>query len=246
LIKRRPRVQPNYSLIDKEASDRLRAVLIKVSYAYVVVAVLVPIVAWFFVVLTGKNSTDVNIARFYLLTANFFKSVADSQVLFPGPRDFVLAAIVVLYRRRWKVALGLLFAAALIYLIGLFLFEQITHVITGLGPTSIGALILETLCIAFMASTLASVLFAPAFCAFKEKMKWRIILPMNLLLGFIPPIWIVLCFFCVKPVEVKKKSVVPAKKDAASRTPEEGTTPQAAISTQEPKKKSKLSKRKRK
>lgn len=192
---------------------------IRAGLVYLVLLVFVPAIAYAFVLFSGKNTLVENIVSLYLLLSNFLKVVSgwfgQNIYLFPSPADFLLAAIAVLYHRKWKISAGLLVAAGLVYLFGQFVGDLLAQPIGGLGPTSAGALTIEIVYSAFALLLIGSYLFAPTFFAYSQKKANKVLyLVLNAIVGWIPPAWILLVFFSTKPAKTKapEKSEAPAAK----------------------------------
>lgn len=209
--------------MEEETKDLIRKkVLPKLAIlgvVYLLLAGSIALISYLAGVISGKGSAVENIALFHQSITFFFKSVtgSDSKFLFPGPGDFLLVAVVLLYRKRWKVSLGLLIFAGLAYVYGQFLIEPASIAIYELSKTSPLGIVFECLFSAITAAVIIAVAFLPAATAVIEKCHWKVIVPCNLLLFWAQPLWILMSFFSFKKaVLIPKEKKAKAKASAAS------------------------------
>lgn len=209
--------------MEEDANDsKLKRILPKLTVPgliCVALVLLIPLISYLAALVSGKGNTVDNIALFHRSATFFFKSVSgsESKFLFPGPGDILLAAVVLLYKKRWQVSLGLLITAGVMYLYGQFAIEPASNSIYNLSLTSPVGVALECLYSALTSAMLIAIAFLPATAAILEKHHWKIILPCNILLFWAQPLWILMTFFSFKKAAVvAKEAQAKAKSSAAS------------------------------
>jgi len=174
---------------------------------YLVLVALVPVAAYVFTLFSGKNNFLDIIARFYLLIKEFLVLASSFT-----PMDYVLAAIVVLYVKKWKVSASLLATGGLLFLIGKYSGEFVNKLISRVGSTDPSAYVIECFYTAFAVALIVGSVGLPSIVAyFRKKKSFKIILIVDLLLGWVLPVWVALIFFAFK--NDKDKS---AKKDTTT------------------------------
>lgn len=135
----------------------------------------------------------------------------------PGPGDYVLAAIAILYLKKWKVSVGLLIAGGFLWLISWSSPEVIT-LVTKIGDQSAFGLILSCMYSALAAQFLVCSLLLPAVVAKqRKKARWRLLSGLTLALGWIPPIWVLLLFLVFRNDKDASPAVAP--EDSSSAKP---------------------------
>ncbi len=207
--------------MDEETDDsKLKLILPKLKVAgliYLAVVVLIPIVSYLVSVISSKGTGVDNIALFHNSISFFFKSVSgsESKFLFPGPGDILLAGVILLYKKQWQVSAGMLLTAGIMYLYGQFAIEPLSTAIYNLAIASPVGIALECLFSAITAVVLVAIAFFPATAAVAGKFRWKIIVPCNVLLFWVQPIWILMTFFAFKKAvivprdqQVKNKSKI--------------------------------------
>lgn len=209
-------------VLEEVTSDsKLKVILPKLGLlglVFLALLVLIPLVSYLIAVITGKGSTVANIADFHRSTAFFLNSVTGSQskFLFPGPGDLLLAAVVLLYKKRWQVSLGIVIAAGLMYVYGQFVVEPVAQTFYEMSLKSPVGIALECLLSALNAAVIITIAFFPAAAAIVENCRWKIIVPCNILLCWAQPIWILLTFLSFKKAVIVPKEIKAKTKSAAA------------------------------
>lgn len=190
----------------------------------------VPIAAFGFTIFMGKNDTASNITYLFNLSVEFLK--AGSQ-FFPG--DFILAAVLILYLKKYRVAAALGLASGITYVYTKFSGDLILNCISGLDPNSPLSLMIKSIYGGIALEVLAVKWALPAIVAFKRnKAKKKLYLWLTILLGWLPPVWTALIFVAFRD-----------DKSADAKKSEKGDKAKAATPAG-PKKLSKKKLRKRK
>ncbi len=137
----------------------------------------------------GRHDVPFNIVASYQGLVWFFVNVAAH--ICPG--NFLLAAILVLYLKKFKVCGYLLAAAGLIYLICQYLVPGVDVLLRNIPEQNVFKCILAVPLSGFDLDLLLGINFLPAVVAFeRHKERRKIIGLLNLFLGWIPPLWVVL------------------------------------------------------
>lgn len=201
--------------MDEETDDsKLKLILPKLKIAgliYLAVVVLIPIISYLVAVISTRGNAVDNIALFHRSISFYFKSISgsESKFLFPGPGDILLAGVILLYKKQWQVSAGMLVTAGIMYLYGQFAIEPLSTWIYNLSLTSPVGIVLECLVSAVTLAVLIAIAFFPATAAIMAKFRWKIIVPCNILLFWVQPIWILMTFF-----SFKKAVIVPRDQQA--------------------------------
>jgi len=117
---------------------------------------------------------------------------------------------------------AILAAGALLYVFGQFVIDPIATLIYNFSLKNQFGVVLECLWSALTVLIVIAIAFLPAMCAFKEKCRFKIILPLNIFLFWAQPLWIAMLFFAfktavIKPTENKKPDKSKAIAAASSR-----------------------------
>lgn len=154
----------------------------------------VPIAALLFTVFTGKNDTVTNITFLFNGCVSLLQVAAD---LFPG--DLILAAVLILYLKKYRVAGALGIASGFVFLYCKFSGALITNCISGLDPNNPLALVIKSIFGGFTVELLLLKWALPAIVALKRnKEKKKLYLWLTVLTGWMPPIWIALTFLAFR------------------------------------------------
>ncbi len=161
---------------------------------YTAMVIVLPLVA-FVMSLNNKNSMAENINLLFILMLDLPRAIGGFM---PGPGDYVLASVAILYLKKWQVSVGLLLAAGLLWVVSWSCPEVMT-LVKNIGAQSAFGLALSCLYAALVAQVLVCSLLLPAVVAKqRNKARWPLLAGLTVALAWIPPVWILLLFLAFR------------------------------------------------
>ncbi|MBX9671635.1 MAG: hypothetical protein K2X93_28860 [Candidatus Obscuribacterales bacterium] len=161
---------------------------------YTAMVVVLPLAA-FVMSLNNKNSMAENINLLFILMLDLPRAIGGFM---PGPGDYILASVAILYLKKWQVSVGLLLAAGLLWVVSWSCPEVVT-LVKNVGAQSAFGLVLSCLYAALVAQVLVCSLLLPAVVAKqRNKARWPLLVGLTVALAWIPPVWILLLFLAYR------------------------------------------------
>lgn len=188
--------------------DNGLAILRIVVIVYVILAlVALPLTAASLIPINKDSTFASNAAYIFAELIRFLKG---TDIVVPGAGDYLLAGVVLLYHRTLRAPLAFFVAAGFMYLLTNYGLEPVANYFKALGANTSTAHLAFGLQYAYTALLLGIAvcsIFLPTIVASRlKRSSWVKYFFVNGLIGWFPPIWVLLLFLAFKPPKASVKT----------------------------------------